>query len=91
MLLMAVITLKSLDRELEQNVLEIALDHSNLSLHRAALPGKVPNTDSRTWEVLCTVVHSLDEKMQKFRRICLCTTQGLKDVSCFIGGNTMTK
>ena len=43
MLLMAVITLKSLDRELEQNVLEIALDHSNLTPHRATLPGKVPN------------------------------------------------
>ena len=40
---MAVITLKSMDRELEQNVLEIALDHSNLTPHRATLPGKVPN------------------------------------------------
>ena len=40
---MAVITLKSMDRELEQNVLEIALDHSNLTPHRVTLPGKVPN------------------------------------------------
>ena len=40
---MAFITLKRIDRELEQNVLEIALDHSNLTPHRATLPGKVPN------------------------------------------------
>ena len=40
---MTFITLKSIDHELEQNVLEIALDHSNLTGHRATLPGNVPN------------------------------------------------
>ena len=42
-LLMTFFTLKSLNPELEQNVLEIGLDQSNLTPHRATLPGKVPN------------------------------------------------
>ena len=66
---MAVITLKSMDRELEQNVLEIALDHSNLTPIEQCCLGRFP-TGSRTWEVVSSL-HSLEENAEIQTNWCL--------------------
>ena len=66
---MAVITLKSMDRELEQNVLEIALDHSNLTPIEHCCLGRFP-TGSRTWEVVSSL-HSLEENAEIQTNWCL--------------------
>ena len=83
--LMGFFTLKSLDLELKQNVLEIGLDQSNLTPHRATLPGKVPNGLKNMGS--CVYQPLFARKCRNSDKI-VCTT--IKE-TCFIGGNTMTK